>query len=40
MADLLIEFSAEPRAGDTTYGLVFAIYPTDRPAMGAQDAGA
>lgn len=34
MADLLIEFGVEPRAGETTYGLVFAIYPTDRPAMG------
>ena len=34
MADLLIEFGGEPRQGETTYGLVFAIYPTDRPAMG------
>ncbi len=30
---LLVEFAREPRAGDTTYGLVVGIYPTDRPAL-------
>ncbi|MGA4670360.1 ArsR/SmtB family transcription factor [Propionibacteriaceae bacterium Y1923] len=34
LADLLVEFAAEPRGGETTYGAVFALYPTDRPAMG------
>ncbi|MGO1174220.1 MAG: helix-turn-helix domain-containing protein [Actinomycetaceae bacterium] len=34
LADLLVEFSSEPRDGDTTYGLAFTIYPTDRAAMG------
>lgn len=39
MADLVIEFAAEPREGETTYGLVFALYPTDRPAMATEDPG-
>lgn len=30
LLDLALEFSAEPRAGDTTYGLILGFYPTDR----------
>ena len=33
MQDLLMEFAAEPAAGDITYALVFALYPTDRPPL-------
>lgn len=33
MEDLLMEFAAEPAEGDTTYALVFALYPTDRPPL-------
>ena len=33
MQDLLMEFTAEPAEGDTTYALVFALYPTDRPPL-------
>ena len=29
--DLAEEFTASTRAGDTTYGLLIAMYPTDRP---------
>lgn len=31
LGELTQEFAAEPRAGDTTYGLLVAFYPTDRP---------
>lgn len=31
LMDLVIEFTEEPRAGDTTYGLLVALYATDRP---------
>lgn len=30
---LLVELSAEPRSGDTTYAVVFAVFPTDQPAL-------
>jgi len=33
MQDLLMEFAAEPADGATTYALVFALYPTDRPPL-------
>jgi DNA-binding transcriptional ArsR family regulator len=29
--ELTQEFAAQPRGGDTTYGLLVAMYPTDRP---------
>lgn len=29
--ELTDEFTSEPRSGDTTYGLLIAFYPTDRP---------
>jgi hypothetical protein len=29
--ELVEEFTAEERAGETTYGLLVAMYPTDRP---------
>lgn len=35
--DLATEFVAEPRGGSTTFGLLIAIYPTDRPHL--PDAG-
>lgn len=31
LAELVSDFTAEPRAGETTYGLLVAFYPTDRP---------
>ncbi|HEU4319648.1 MAG TPA: winged helix-turn-helix domain-containing protein [Acidimicrobiia bacterium] len=31
LLDLVHEFTAEPRGGETTYGLLVAMYPTDRP---------
>lgn len=31
LSALLEEFLAEPRAGDTVFGLAVALYPTDRP---------
>ncbi len=31
LSELVQEFVAEPRSGDTTFGLLAAIYPTDRP---------
>lgn len=31
LTDLVSEFTAEARGGDTTYGLLIALYPTDRP---------
>lgn len=31
LTDLAEEFTAEARGGDTTYGLLIAMYPTDRP---------
>ncbi len=38
MNDLLVEFSREPTAGDTTYALVFGLYPTSRRALPGQGA--
>jgi DNA-binding transcriptional ArsR family regulator len=37
LADLAEEFTAEPRGGETTFGLLLAMYPTDRPHL--PDAG-
>ena len=31
LANLALEFSAEARGGETTFGLLLAMYPTDRP---------
>lgn len=31
LTELAQEFTAEERGGDTTYGLLLAMYPTDRP---------
>ena len=31
LSDLVSEFTAEERGGETTYGLLVAMYPTDRP---------
>ena len=31
LTDLVSEFTEETRGGDTTYGLLVAFYPTDRP---------
>lgn len=31
LGELAQEFTAEPRGGDTSYGLLVALYPTDRP---------
>jgi DNA-binding transcriptional ArsR family regulator len=30
LAELTVEFASEPRSGETTYGLLVAMYPTDR----------
>jgi DNA-binding transcriptional ArsR family regulator len=37
LKDLVMEFAAESRGGDTTYGLVVGLYPTDRPHLPDQD---
>ncbi len=38
LTELSHEFTAEPRGGETTYGLLLAFYPTDRPHLpGAED---
>ena len=37
VADLLDEFAAQPRAGDTTYGLLVGIFATERPGFGDDD---
>jgi DNA-binding transcriptional ArsR family regulator len=31
LMDLITEFTEEPRGGETTYGLLVAMYPTNRP---------
>jgi hypothetical protein len=31
LRELVVEFTGEERTGDTTYGLLVAFYPTDRP---------
>jgi DNA-binding transcriptional ArsR family regulator len=31
LSELTQEFVSEPRAGETTYGILVAMYPTDRP---------
>lgn len=33
MFDVVTEFSALPRSGDTVYGFVAALYPTDHPTL-------
>lgn len=37
LAELVSEFTAEERGGDTTYGLLVAFYPTDRPHLPDED---
>ena len=37
VADLLNEFAAQPRGGDTTYGLMVGLFGTDRPGFGGDD---
>src|SRR5690606_8032340 len=39
LAELLLEFAAEPRAGDTTYAVVYAVFPTGQPALPQEDEG-
>ncbi|MDX1691564.1 MAG: winged helix-turn-helix domain-containing protein [Acidimicrobiia bacterium] len=36
LVDLAEEFAAQPRSGETVYGLIFGIYPTDRPSLGEE----
>lgn len=33
LGDLLVEFSEEPRAGDTTYAVVYGIFPSSAPVL-------
>jgi DNA-binding transcriptional ArsR family regulator len=40
ISELTQEFAAEPRDGETTFGLLAAIYPTDRPHLPDEDTGA
>jgi DNA-binding transcriptional ArsR family regulator len=40
IADLVHEFDTLPRAGDTSYGLVVGIYPSDHPTLPAPDGDA
>ena len=35
LADLLLEFAAEPRTGETTYAVVFGIFPSGAPSLPA-----
>ena len=37
LMDLVHEFTAEARGGETTYGLLVAMYPTDRPHLPDQE---
>lgn len=37
LIDLVHEFTAEARGGETTYGLLVAMYPTDRPHLPDQE---
>ena len=37
LAELVSQFTAEERGGDTTYGLLVAFYPTDRPHLPDRD---
>lgn len=39
LIDLAHEFTAEERGGETTYGLLIAMYPTDRPRLPDTEAG-
>lgn len=39
LIDLVHEFTAEERGGETTYGLLIAMYPTDRPHLPDTEAG-
>lgn len=38
LMDLVHDFTAEPRGGETTYGLLVAMYPTDRPHLPDQES--
>ena len=37
LMDLITEFTEEPRGGETTYGLLIAMYPTNRPHLPDQE---
>lgn len=37
--ELLVEFSREPRGGDTTFGLVVGLFPTERPSLPVDPTG-
>ena len=37
LTDLAEEFTTEPRGGETTFGLLLALYPTDRPHLPDED---
>ncbi len=37
LAALFDEFAAQPRGGDTTYGLLVGLFHTDRPGFGGDD---
>lgn len=39
LTELVHEFTAEERGGETTYGLLIAMYPTDRPHLPDTEAG-
>jgi len=39
LAELAAEFTAEPRGGQTTFGLLLAMYPTDRPHLPDREGG-
>ena len=40
LGDLSDEFTSETRGGETTYGLLLALYPTDRPHLREKEDGA
>lgn len=37
LGELMMEFAEEPREGETTYALVYGVFPTDRPALPGAD---
>ncbi|MCK0110835.1 winged helix-turn-helix domain-containing protein [Ornithinimicrobium sp. F0845] len=37
LGDLLVEFAEEPRGGDTTYALIFGVFPSELPQLPARD---
>lgn len=37
LADLLLEFADEPRGGETTYAMIYGIFPSEQPSLPSRD---